>query len=92
MGAEGKTVFQSWVGAAHIEASSPEEERVLRGQLSEHWQRRFSVTLQRGNARVIISRARMARDQMGVRVGRSWGRHRSSELDDGSGYADGAGW
>ena len=56
-----------------------------RGLLSESWQRRLSVALQRGNARVMIARSKMARDGMGVRVGRSWGRARASELDDGSG-------
>ena len=87
------------VSAANVVAWVPSRLRVTGDRkggvsvTSERWQRRFSVALQKGNARVIISRARMARDQMGVRVGRSWGRARqSSELDDGSGYGDGAGW
>ena len=50
-----------------------------------------SVAMQRGNARIIISRARQSRDRMGIRVTvgraymRSYGRT-SCELDFGDGF------
>ena len=53
---------------ADVEADTEEQERQLRGLLSEQYQRRFSIAMQRGNARVIISRSRQARDRMGMRV------------------------
>ena len=59
-----------------------QEEDRLRGLLSVEYQRRLSCALQRGNARVIISRSRQARDAMGVRV---YGSSRDTELDFGEG-------
>lgn len=56
-------------------------EHWARATLGWTWARRRSVALQRGNARVILSGARRARDRMGVRVAAA----RGSELDDGSG-------
>ena len=82
MGPRAKALFQAWIQQAPVQAQSEGEIR-LRGILSEQWQRRFSITLQRGNARVILSRSRLARSRMGVRV-YGHGR-RQSELDDGTG-------
>ena len=62
---------------------SPEEEQWLRAQLAFEWQQRLSVTLQRGNARAIITRSRRSRDGMGVRVYAPRG---GADFDDGSGY------
>ena len=56
-------------------------EHWARAALGWTWQRRRSIALQRGNARVILSGARRARDRMGVRVAVG----RVSGLDDGSG-------
>ena len=45
-----------------------EWERWARAQLSADWQRRISITLQRGNARVLRSGVLRARSGVGVRV------------------------
>ena len=61
-----------------------EWERWARAQLSADWQRRISITLQRGNARVLRSGVLRARSGVGVRVyGRMGGC--TFSLDVGSG-------
>ena len=57
-------------------------ERHARAQLAADWRRRLSITLQRGNARIILGGAARARSGTGVRV---YGHMRSSDLDTGSG-------
>ena len=52
-----------------------------RAAYSHRWQQLFAVALQRGNARVIIDRARASRDRLGTRVRIP----RQSDLDDGEG-------
>ena len=57
----------------HIRRSGHEEriaeyERWMRAELGATWRRRLSVCLHRGNARVIASGARRARDGAGIRV------------------------
>ena len=59
-----------------------EWERWARAQLSADWQRRISVTLQRGNARVLRSGVLRARSGVGVRV---YGHMGGSSLDVGTG-------
>ena len=60
-----------------------EWERWARAQLSAaDWQRRISVTLQRGNARVLRSGVLRARSGVGVRV---YGRMGGCTLDVGTG-------
>ena len=77
--------FQRMIDAAAVQAEDEREEAAMRGRLSEEWQRRISMALQRGNARIIISRSRQARDRLGTRVGRAWGRAQDTELDFGEG-------
>ena len=69
-----------------------EWERWARAQLSADWQRRISITLQRGNARVLRSGVLRARSGVGVRVyGRMggctfswmWARETSSRAEPG---------
>ena len=57
-------------------------ERHARAQLAADWRRRLSITLQRGNARIILGGAARARSGTGVRV---YGHMSSSDLDTGSG-------
>ena len=59
-----------------------EWERWARAQLSADWQRRISITLQRGNARVLRSGVLRARSGVGVRV---YGHMGGSSLDVGTG-------
>ena len=59
-----------------------EWERWARAQLSADWQRRISITLQRGNARVLRSGVLRARSGVGVRV---YGRMGGCTLDVGTG-------
>ena len=76
-------VFQRLVGMADIQAAdSPEEVARLRGALFLEHQRRLSLALQRGNARIIIGRSRQSRDRMGLRV---YAPSFRTELDFGSG-------
>ena len=85
MGPRLRAWFQRMIDAAAVQAEDEREEAAMRGRLSEEWQRRISMALQRGNARIIISRSRQARDRLGTRVGRAWGRARDTELDFGEG-------
>ena len=62
--------------------ASQEWERWARAQLSADWQRRISITLQRGNARVLRSGVLRARSGVGVRV---YGHMGGSSLDVGTG-------
>ena len=70
-----------WLEEVDGEAAR-EWERWARAQLSAAWQRRISVTLQRGNARIMRSGILRARSGMGQRV---YGRMRGCSLDVGSG-------
>ena len=60
--------FQGLVDAAPVlvdseEQPTPEQERWARAALSSAWQQRFSVALQRGNAAIVVGRARALRDR-----------------------------
>ena len=72
LGPRGTAWFRALVQQASVVGQdpdrppSPEEEQWLRAQLAFEWQQRLSVTLQRGNARAIITRSRRSRDGMGV--------------------------
>ena len=68
--------------AEEDEEMGMEWERWARAQLSADWQRRISVTLQRGNARVLRSGVLRARSGVGVRV---YGRMGGCTLDVGTG-------
>ena len=73
MDARGTTWFRSLVDVAEVvdEAGDPLiGDRMVwaKAQLSERWQQRFSVALQRGNAAIILAGARRARDRLGTRV------------------------
>ena len=64
-----------------------EHQRWLRAELAATWRRRLSVCLHRGNARVIASGARRARDGVGIRV---YGRVGGETMHD---YGEGrSGW
>ena len=68
------------------ELEMQEWDRWARAQLGADWrrriQRRMSVALQRGNARIILSGAARARSGRGVRV---YGHMSSRDLDTGAG-------
>ena len=68
LGAKGVEWWKRMVEGAEVQGDTPEERARARGQLSLEFQRRVSCALQRGNARMIISRSRQARDAMGHRV------------------------
>ena len=90
LGPKGKAYFDRCIGEAEIapewgEELSEAQVRARRAALSARWQQRFSTTLQRGNARCIITRARASRTLAGVRVHGQWGQ---SELDVGLGAED----
>ena len=77
MGPGAEAWFRGCIAVAEIqrpewleegEEASQEWERWARAQLSADWQQRISVTLQRGNARVLRSGILRARAGVGVRV------------------------
>ena len=72
LGARGQAWFRGMVAAKELvgEDGAPllgDADRYARAAYSHRWQQQFAVTLQRGNARVIIDRARASRDRMGTR-------------------------
>ena len=91
MGPGAEAWFRGCIAVAEIqrpewleegEEASQEWERWARAQLSADWQQRISVTLQRGNARVLRSGILRARAGVGVRV---YGHMGGCSLDTGSG-------
>ena len=91
MGPGAEAWFRGCIAVAEIQRpewleegqeATQEWERWARAQLSANWQRRISITLQRGNARVLRSGILRARAGVGVRV---YGHMGGCSLDTGSG-------
>ena len=73
MGARGRDWFRGLIDAADVldDAGDPLIGDAMvwaKARLSDRWQQRFAVALQRGNAGIILSGARRARDRLGTRV------------------------